>query len=175
MSRRLTIFGLAAAALLQLGVLAVEYLGSVYPLWTGREIRLRTVPVDPRDMFRGNYARLKYEISTVRLPPANNGFRQGEIVYVLLKEEKDGLWTFAGATLEKPAGGLFLRGRIEEPRWLREGGKFQVRYGIEAFFAPKEKAEALERNLRHQAVAVIMVAANGKATLKDVVTQEQGR
>ena len=33
------------------------------PLWTGKEIRVKVVPVDPRSLFRGNYARLNYDFS----------------------------------------------------------------------------------------------------------------
>ena len=34
-------------------------------LKNGREIVLPIVPVDPRDLFRGEYVRLGYDISTV--------------------------------------------------------------------------------------------------------------
>ena len=39
-----------AAIALQLSVLATEYLGSVWPLWTGERVRLEIVPVDPDDI-----------------------------------------------------------------------------------------------------------------------------
>ncbi|MFA6177031.1 MAG: GDYXXLXY domain-containing protein, partial [Phycisphaerae bacterium] len=34
-------------------------------LRTGKTIYLRTVPIDPRDLFRGDYVRLQYEISNI--------------------------------------------------------------------------------------------------------------
>ena len=37
------------------------------------------------------------------------------------------------------------------------------------FFAPKEKALALEKQLRKKAIAVLMVSSSGKAILKTVV------
>ena len=43
-----------------------------------------------------------------------------------------------------------------------------MKYGIEALFAPKEKALALERQLRDSGVAVVRVAPNGKAALVTV-------
>ena len=63
---------------------------------------------------------------------------------------------------------MFLRGRVigflPEYQW--------VRYGIEAFFAPKEKALELEKELRNGGIAVLMVARNGRAALKDVIPAE---
>ena len=35
------------------------------PLWTGEPILLRVVPVDPRDMFRGDYVALSYDFSRI--------------------------------------------------------------------------------------------------------------
>ncbi len=44
-------------------------------------------------------------------------------------------------------------------------------YGIEAFFAPKEKALKLEEDLRDGGVTVLMVSAGGKARIKAVVAE----
>jgi hypothetical protein len=45
----------------------------------------------------------------------------------------------------------------------------QVNFAIDAFFAAKEKALQLEKDLRGSRVAVLMVVSNGSVTLKDVV------
>ena len=174
MSRSWVMRGLVAAVLLQLGILAVEYVNSVYPMWTGQEVRLKTIPVDPRSLFRGNYARLNYDISNITLQEKEDtpAPRLGEIVYVKLKQDEDGLYIFDGASLSKSDMGLYIRGRIQTPRWNRwntAATSYRVHYGIEAFFAPKEKALALEKDLRRGGVAIVMVANNGKAALKDVV------
>ena len=69
------------------------------------------MPVDPRSMFRGNYAQLNYEFG--QLPNSAlrdvKNLRIGEIVYVRLKRSEDGLYSFADASLDKPAEGIFLR------------------------------------------------------------------
>ena len=161
MSRQWITRGLLAAIVLQAGVLTAEFLNSVYPLWTGREIRLKTVPVDPRSLFRGNYARLSYEISRVSLPQDIDpqALRSNELVFVKLIPDKDGFHVYDGVSLSRPDNGSFIRGRLQRP-FVREGSQaFGVRYGIEAFFAPKKKALALEEQLRDGGVAV--VAAGG--------------
>jgi hypothetical protein len=78
-----------------------------------------------------------------------------------------------GAGRDKPSSGRFIRGRICAPGGQEDVHKLEVRYGIEAFFAPKEKAMALERQLRNGGIAIVMVANNGKSTLKDIIPKRQ--
>lgn len=171
MNRKWISIGLVSMIVLQLGVLAGEYLGAVYPLWTGQEIRLKVVPVDPRSLFRGNYARLNYDISRIDANDLKGveSPRNGEIVYVSLKPDEQGLYIFSAASTVKPVSGIFIRGRVNRSRWWGGSAKLPIKYGIEAWFAPKKKALELERTLRSGGgVASVMVASNGKATLKAV-------
>ena len=166
MTRSRIAAGLVAAIAFQLVVLAGMVVNAALPLWTGTEIRVKAVPVDPRSMFRGNYARLAYDFGTL---PRNalrgvEGLRRGEVVYVSLARGKDDEYVFAGASLERPAEGVFLRGRL-----ATIFSPYHVRFGIEAFFAPKEKALKLERDLRNGGIAILMVAGSGRAALKDVI------
>ena len=173
MKKETVIAGIGVVILFQILVLAGVYLGAMYPLWTGKEIHLKTVPVDPRSLFRGNYAQLRYDISNIdgSILGVETRPRNGETVYIRLKSSPDGIYVMDGAGLEKPAGpDPFIRGRLLA---LSHGdqhqqAKYEVRYGIEAWFAPKEKALALEKTLRGGGIARVMVAGNGKAALKDV-------
>ena len=68
----------ATVALLSVALLAlVQQRASI--LKSGTEVRLRTVPVDPRDLFRGDYVVFSYEIGTVDVGDAA-GLRRGETV-----------------------------------------------------------------------------------------------
>jgi uncharacterized membrane-anchored protein len=163
---------LMAAIALQLGVLAMEYLGSVWPLWTGDEVRLEIAPVDPRSMFRGNYARLAYTVATIDsklFEGSTKTLRKGEVVYVFLEEGEGEVWHATRVQLEEPLSGLFLRGRLTQT-WPGTAQPLRIRYGIEAWFAPKEKALEIEQATRRQgegahAYAVVAVAGSGRATL----------
>lgn len=170
MSRKKIAIGLFAVVLFQGAVLAGEYLNAVYPHWTGTEIRLKTVPVDPRSLFRGNYARLSYDISRLprKLYKGQQTLRENELLYVSLVENKEGLFEASEIMLQPPDSDLFIRGRLERRLWA-SSDNVRLRYGIEAFFAQKQDALALEKELRTGGVAVVMVAKNGKAALKDVV------
>jgi uncharacterized membrane-anchored protein len=175
MNRKTIIALLGLAIVLQITILAGEYLGAVYPLWTGEEIHLKVIPVDPRSLFRGNYAQLRYDISTIDVMDLgeHKQFRNGEFVYIKLKPGIDGVYIFDGAGLDKPAAGPFIRGRIRAPNGREGVRKFEIRYGIEAYFAPKQKALALEKELRDGGIAVVMVAKNGKSTLKDILPKQK--
>ena len=166
MTRRLTVACLGAAIAFQIIVLAGMVAKAAMPLWTGTEIRVRTMPVDPRSMFRGNYARLRYEfgVLTKGALAGASGLRRGEVVYVSLEPGTDGLYGFAGASLERPAEGIFLRGRL-----AGTGEPLRVRFGIEAYFAPKDRALQIERDLRDGGVAVLMVTGGGHVALGDVI------
>ena len=162
MKQRTPGLALLAALTLQVVILAGVFVNGFYPLWLGKEIRVETRPVDPRDLFRGNYARLGYDFSTL---PAT-GFRPGDVIYLPLEQDGD-LWRGLTPSHQPPAQGLYLRGRVSGLPW---GGTRRVTYGIEALFAPKEKALQLERELRDGAVAVLKVAPNGRAALVTVET-----
>jgi len=164
--------GLGIAAVLQVFLLVGMLAKAAMPLWTGTEVRVETIPVDPRSMFRGNYARLNYDIATLPVDVSieSSQLGTGVIVYVQLQLQDDGLYRYAGATLERPEHGIYLRGRI-----AGDYSPYPVKYGIEAFFAPKQKALQLERELRNGGVAILMVSASGQAALKDVVPHVTGR
>jgi uncharacterized membrane-anchored protein len=146
-------------------------------LRTGRTVYLRTAPLDPRDPMRGDYVRLSYDISRVprvlgrgQLAAANESFEaiaRDTTVYALLRTNQDGLSELASLSLERPAGGLFLRGRTESS-W---GDTLQVRYGLEAYFMEQGKAGDLERGRNREGVRVPLemeaaVSPRGLAVLK---------
>jgi uncharacterized membrane-anchored protein len=163
-----TIFaGLLIALVFQLAVLSGMYVTAAMPMWTGTEIKVKTIPVDPRSMFRGNYARLRYDFSTLedRYIPDKDTLRNGEVIYIVLKSGTNGLYEFSEVSLEKPKDGIFLRGRLQNRFGL------SVKCGIEAFFAPKRKALEIERRLRESGIAVLMVSSQGKARIKDIISE----
>ncbi|MCG8438246.1 MAG: GDYXXLXY domain-containing protein, partial [Pseudomonadales bacterium] len=135
MNNRQRKFAFAAAILFQLVIMAGVWVNGFYPLWLGEEVRLKTRPVDPRDLFRGNYARLHYDFDTIE-PGESADFRPGDVVDVPLVRNGD-LWDPQPTQASRPESGVFLRGRVTSRPW-RSGSR--VTFGIEALFAPKEKA-----------------------------------
>ena len=66
----------------------------------GEEIRLQAEPVDPVDVFRGNYVVLRYEISSL---PVLGEVRRGDTVCARL-QESDGVWRANYADPGHPTG-----------------------------------------------------------------------
>lgn len=112
-----------------------------FTVLTGEEIVLETQPVDPRDLFRGDYATLGYEIS--RLPAPSDDWEGGDRVYVLL--EKQGTYHQAVSIHhDRPAASgdqVCIEGQV---RWVgptpepgSQGSQLNIEYGIESYFIPE--------------------------------------
>ena len=111
------------------------------------------------------------EISSIKAEDINKlkTPRHGETIYIKLRAEADGLYAYDGVSLNKPRNTVYIRGRVQTNRGVVRSGNYQVKYGIEAYFAPKEKAMALEKKLRNKSLARVMVAKDGKAALKEII------
>ncbi|WP_341503917.1 GDYXXLXY domain-containing protein [Gallaecimonas sp. GXIMD4217] len=166
-NRPFVAIGLALAIALQMAVLAGEYLGSVWPLWYGKPVKLETVPLDPRSLFRGNYVRLRYRISAVDKALSRDSFRRGEVAYVRLEKEGD-YHIAVGLQKDRPDSGTFIRGRI-----TGTGGNYRLNYGIEAYFLPKDKAKQAEKAVRSGAWADIYLLPSGKAAIADLHCRQE--
>jgi uncharacterized membrane-anchored protein len=162
-------FVLLATAAFQV-ILLLAMIGlHLTPLVSGQTILVRVVPVDPRDLFRGDYVTLSYEFN--RVPPAgidglpgpgwqNKREWQGRTVYVTLVPEPDGKhWRAEQYSIHQPAGGTYLRGRIAGPG--------RIEYGIESYYVQEGKGRKYEQAIRgRQLSAEIAVTADGQAGLR---------
>jgi uncharacterized membrane-anchored protein len=166
------------AIILQLMVLAYMAGEREYILRNGKVIHLRTAPIDPRDMFRGDYVRLNYGISRLPVNMIKNAdgvdeIKKGAKIYASLKEGPNGLYELVNADLQKPKDGLYLSGRIPYPyRKPQVGNPIWVNYGIEAFFVEQGKGRKIEKRRGSRTkVQVplemeIAIGPNGKAVIK---------
>jgi len=158
------LWGLWLTTLIWIGVCGGLWARHDYQLRHGREISLKTVPVDPRDVLRGDYVTLRYEISTFagdeRGSPQT--YLQERVVYAQL-EERDGDWHVRSVDLEPPDEGLFLRARAGRVR----DDRLPLTYGIESFFVPEGEGREYEqaRN-RRRLWAVVSVSPHGVTHLK---------
>lgn len=155
---------IAIAIAFQLAVLLQMAGEREWILRTGRVVRLRTAPIDPRDPFRGDYVRLSYELNRAptgrcagalarRLTAMEQGrdrdrraarraLRRDTRVYARLDETAGRTPRLTQLTLERPEAGLYLRGRLER---FYGGAMLPVRYGIEALFVQQYKGLEIER------------------------------
>lgn len=128
-------------------------------LRVGREIALETVPVDPRDLFRGDYVVLRYKISTL----SACYWRTGTTIFVPLGE-RNGVWSVSGRSSSEyddaaTRGDVVIRGEVGS-----RGGDStcSVTYGIESYFVP----EGTGRTIAGTPTVIVSVDGTGSATIK---------
>ena len=117
----------------------------------GDEIYLRSAPIDPRDPFRGDFVRLDYLMSVVGADqlqgiPSEYLTKKGRVVYAVLKEDGNGLYSLDHVTAEQPEGGIFIKGRTDNYRYSQPD-QLRVKYGIEQYFVQQGKGLEMESKL----------------------------
>ncbi len=107
--RRKFIFIVVFQVLLLAGIIAYRQ----YWVATGERVLLETETVDPRDIFRGDYVTLNYDISSLDLQALGTAekFRPGERIYVLLEKGPDNIYRASAVSRKPPAEGKFIQGR----------------------------------------------------------------
>ena len=157
-----------AAAIFQLFVMVAMIGGNVVPFVGAETVLLRVAPVDPRDLMRGDYVILSYEISRV---PSNlrlnklGGAPDDRTVYVSLVPEEDGRhYRGAGVSLTPPPTGLFILGTLQ--------GWNMIQFGIESYYVQEGRGHDYEKAVReHRLSAEVAINKNGGATLRNLVIE----
>ena len=141
------------AAALQTAVLGYMVESRASILRSGEDIKLKTLPVDPRDLLRGDYVILSYPISTIpkdivtgEIPKDSQQVRMS----VRLKPGADGLWTASEASfgdLAPAEGSVVLRTLPFEYYSSVDNvlpDNIFVSYGIERYYVPEGEGKVLE-------------------------------
>lgn len=178
-ARRRLLIAAAAVAAVQIGFLVSMIAGRAAILRSGQEVVLEVRPIDPRDLLRGDYVVLGYNISSLPVDlfaERPKGTEQGgaRAVFVRLKAEDDGIWQPVAARYDAPpepaprAGEVDIRG-VSESIWFDSTPSITLRYGIERFYVPEGEGRAIEGDLRERAFTMkVAVAADGAAQIKSL-------
>lgn len=171
--RRLFIVVIALQVVFLLGL--AGYRESILTL--GRTAVLRTVPVDPRDLFRGEYVVLRYEITTIgrdavdkraRVNGIAGEIEEGDTVYVELWRaptvDNDDPFSVRNVFSKKPSdGSLYIKGRVTQ----RSGQSITVEYGIEQYFVPEGRGLEIER--ADDVRVRVSINRSGTAAIKELI------
>jgi len=157
-----------------------------YTFRTGTEVMLKTVPVDPRDLFRGDYVTLNYDISTLdmkTIPADDTYFNYNDKIYLSL-ELKDGYGVPKRIYRTPPEDELYIKGKVkeiiydwkadEEGIMIEEEAlkELRVDYGIESYFVPEGKGIEIqeEQGTGKKGVdAKVIVDKYGNAVIKSLL------
>lgn len=180
---------LAILLALQAAALGWMIYGRAEILRSGTEVTLAVVPVDPRDLFRGDYVTLTYDISTLR-PQVVGGdteFAANDPIWVALDTGVAGPAQPRGVFRHKPPAmpdQAVIRGRVlsvydglppvDDPDACPSPCRtVRVDYGIDRYFVPEGEGRSLETLRNDSRVSVVAaVDGNGKAAIKQLLVDD---
>jgi uncharacterized membrane-anchored protein len=169
------------AIIFQLAALLWMALSREYVVQTGEVIKIQTAPIDPRDLFRGDFVRLDYDLSTLpsRLLAGHlldQKLKKGQALYVTLQKDSRGMVKPVSVSDRKPGGNvLFVRGRLIR-NWTKNkygSSTVAIKYGIEQYFVEQGKGIDMEnrRGRRNQLqtpmIMEVALSGSGTAIIKD--------
>lgn len=139
----------------QLAALASVAIKREWILGNGETVYLRTAPVDPRDLFRGDYVQLEYEIAQPDATLLPGKWQQPDTlhkqpyqqVYLQLERDARGIGYLTGIRQDMPDG-LFIKGHFDPNRNSWQSNSF-IKLGIEKYFVEQGAGLALEEQRGH--------------------------
>lgn len=165
------------AALLPLCVLLAAPVRPALILMFGEEVRLATVPFDPRDLFRGDYVALHFAVEEIPLAsfdvvsggraasrgtggPEPAEMKLAKDWYVSLNRDASGIFSPEGVGTSQPVGRPYLRGTFR----AASGGsvaRLDFGPGLECFYLRENTGRALEDAARKGRIEAIVKVWRG--------------
>ncbi|MGR3503089.1 GDYXXLXY domain-containing protein [Pseudaestuariivita sp.] len=166
---RLLVLGCLAAALVQTGLIGAMLLDRAARLEAGREVTLRTTMVDPRDLFRGHYVTLNFQIARLDrrrvATPDMTGTPDDAALYVRLRPGSGGVWEPVDVHFAPPSQGVVLKGEYS----FHSENLLGVSFPFRRYYAPYKRAQELE-DLRDagELGVILAVTEDGSAVIKGI-------
>ncbi len=160
-----------------MGILVSLVIKKEISIRQGVRIVVRTVPVDPRSLFTGDYIDLNYEFSRIDLDEVvhdEHYFRKGKKVFVKLLK-KDDSWNAIQVSV-KPINDIaqneiMIAGYIS---YCSQRNFINITYGIESYFVPEGKGKIIERGILDKRVKVeLSVDKKGNASVCKIFIDEK--
>ena len=178
MNRNRLLLSALVLALAQIGFLSWIIVGRAAVLRDGSEVIFLVKPIDPRDLLRGDFIRLDYDIS--RIPasiienaPAGDFDTRDGAIYVRVARGADTFWHARSASLyarsAKPLAPdeVELRGKIEAGTTVGPNSTVYAEYGLERFYLPEGTGMAIQNDMNVRPFAVkVAVASDGTPQIK---------
>jgi uncharacterized membrane-anchored protein len=177
MTGRRLLVSAVVVSLVQIAFLGWMIAGRAAILRDGEEVLLKVEPIDPRDLLRGDYVALGYEISTLPVAlftnlPEGTQVDGGEAVFARLKRDTDGYWRAISASMEPftvPAadGEVDIKGALTYGQTIYKDATVGADFGIGRFYLPEGDGLAIEKDMRVRPFGIkAAIAADGTAQIK---------
>lgn len=144
---------------------------------SGKAIVVKTIPVDPQSLFRGDYINLNYEFSRIDLNKVKHDesyFDKGQRVFVKLSKE-GGPWEAAQVS-SKPLkniglGEVMVVGSISN--WPSQNS-IHVIYGVESYFVPEGEGKHIEKKIVDKRATVeLSIDKKGFASVRKIFVDDK--
>jgi uncharacterized membrane-anchored protein len=150
----------------------------LYTMLTGEDMVLQTKPLDPSDLFRGDYVTLQYEAEEVPISLVDKAVvsrlqdQGGQFDVFVLMEKKDGVHTPIKVSLEKPDKGIFLKGTINYIDKDNQGQEIAfIEYNLDKYFLEDNTGTEWEKASAKGEILAKLKVNNGYAVLTDITTK----
>ncbi|MFC0189862.1 GDYXXLXY domain-containing protein [Fictibacillus aquaticus] len=157
------------AVAIQLAVLLL-IAGSYYAAdMFGREIAIKTKPVDPSDILYGDYVILNYDISEVDTSMWPGEWEHNDKTVFVTLTEKDGIYSVKELSKNRPdvdGSDVVLKANAY-PSWNGTKDTIGLQYGLERFYVEDNTGKALEEKAG-DLTAIVKVAPWGQVKLVEL-------
>lgn len=149
--------------------------------YLGETIKLQTAPVDPRDLFYGDYVNLDFEVERIDVSLLDKDLsqkftRNGEHFDYEGKEQKlpvylslknvDGIHKLHSVSEDKPSSGAYIKGvLLTNSAW---DGNITIDIPIDRYYVQEDTGMKLEESARKGWIVADLKVYKGYPILKDV-------
>ncbi len=171
MNKRNTFIIAVAIPLLILLAMTVKPAASVL---LGQEILLKTVAVDPNDLFRGEYVALDFKISTIRksmLPDSVKQYTGKQMkdipLFVSLKPEGK-FYVVDTVSEKKPDLGIYLKAKLRYYDYNDMADSVHLDYSLDKYFVKQGSGKELQEQSNKGELVGKVKVLNGYGILTGV-------
>jgi uncharacterized membrane-anchored protein len=158
-----------ASCLAQLAYPASMIVGHEWTLRAGTPLRVRCQPVDPSDLLRGRYVRLRLETFTVPVDKPE-AYLEKPTAYALLETDAAGFARLGGVRSEAPETGLYVSAEIRAVD--REKGEVTLGLPFDRYYMGERAAPLAEAAYRRAAgegdAFVVLRVRGGQAAIEEL-------
>jgi uncharacterized membrane-anchored protein len=137
----------------------------------GTVVTLKTAPIDPHDLFHGDYVILHYDISEIRRDEVDTDLREERYgpfpVYVLVEKKQHPWHEAVGVYQRKPdpkPNQAVLRAKMYS--FSPKQDAFYLNYGIERYYVSENAGRDFEERRDQLSLVDLRVSTSGEAVIE---------
>jgi uncharacterized membrane-anchored protein len=148
-------------ALIQLGLISIPLVDRLQVQMDGTVVPLALVPVDPRDLLRGDYVIINLSITQVSTEiPGSKTVGSGDVVFVgLVSEGKEPATPIIVSKRREDAGPLAIQGTVQSVA----SNQIRIDYDMDAFFLPEGEGLIIEKLDLDRILLEVSIAPDGRS------------